>query len=172
MAPGATVALRDKFLEGMSNAACTVNIVTTNGAFGRNGLTVSAMASVSAETPQPTLLVCVNQQSVAARAILQNGRFCVNVLRDDQHATAERFAGRSRASGTDKFASVAFSLDSLGCPMIDGALVAFSCMVASSQVVGSHLILLGHVYDVAMRGPGSPLIYANRRYGRAAPLVA
>jgi hypothetical protein len=44
---------------GMSHAACTVNVVTTDGAAGRHGVTVSAMVSVSADTPQPTLLVCI-----------------------------------------------------------------------------------------------------------------
>ena len=38
--------LRDRFIGGMSHAACTVNIVTTDGAAGRAGVTVSAMASV------------------------------------------------------------------------------------------------------------------------------
>ena len=40
---------------GMSHAACTVNVVTTDGVAGRHGVTVSAMVSVSADTPQPTL---------------------------------------------------------------------------------------------------------------------
>ena len=34
--------IRDQFLEGMSHAACTVNVVTTDGAAGRAGVTVSA----------------------------------------------------------------------------------------------------------------------------------
>ena len=42
-----------RFLLGMSHAACTVNVVTTDGVAGRHGVTVSAMVSVSADTPQP-----------------------------------------------------------------------------------------------------------------------
>lgn len=48
--------LRARFLGGMAAAACTVNVVTTDGAAGRFGVTVSAMASVSADTERPTLL--------------------------------------------------------------------------------------------------------------------
>ena len=44
-------ALRQQFLHGMSHAACTVNVVTTDGMAGRHGVTVSAMVSVSADTP-------------------------------------------------------------------------------------------------------------------------
>lgn len=162
--------MRDRFLHGMSNAACTVNVVTTDGIAGRYGLTVSAMASVSADTPAPTLLVCLNERSAAARPILENGRFCVNVLRDDQYATSDRFAGRSLSQGEDKFSDVDTTVDPLGCPMITGALVAFSCTVASSQIVGTHLVLFGNVHDVVTAGPGSPLIYANRAYSRPVPL--
>ena len=36
--------LRQRFLAGMSQAACTVNVVTTDGPAGRFGLTISAMA--------------------------------------------------------------------------------------------------------------------------------
>ena len=39
---------RDKFLEGMSRAAATVNIVTTDGPAGKAGATVSAMLATRA----------------------------------------------------------------------------------------------------------------------------
>src|SRR5580693_8430205 len=76
--------LRQQFLHGMSHAACTVNVVTTDGSAGRHGVTVSAMVSVSADTPQPTLLVCIHHLSPVAAAVLANGVFCVSVLREDQ----------------------------------------------------------------------------------------
>ena len=53
--------VRDRFFEGMSHAASTVNIVTTGGHRGRGGVTVSAMCSVSADPP--SLLLCVHHQS-------------------------------------------------------------------------------------------------------------
>jgi len=37
-----------------------------DGAAGRHGVTVSAMVSVSADTPQPTLLVCIHHRSAVA----------------------------------------------------------------------------------------------------------
>ena len=95
--------LRDRFIGGMSHAACTVNIVTTDGAAGRAGVTVSAMSSVSADTPKPTLLVCVHHLSPAADRIIENGVFCVNVLRDDQSFISDSFAGRFRDDLQNKF---------------------------------------------------------------------
>src|SRR5271165_7621736 len=96
-------ALRQRFLLGMSHAACTVNVVTTDGAAGRHGVTVSAMVSVSADTPQPTLLVCIHHKSSIAAALLKNGVFCVNVLRDDQSHISDSFAGRRSARGAARF---------------------------------------------------------------------
>ena len=60
--------LRAQFLSGMSHAAATVNVVTTDGPGGKFGVTVSAMSSVSADTPKPTMLVCVHNASPAAAA--------------------------------------------------------------------------------------------------------
>ncbi len=57
MSEPADLTLKQKFFEGLSHAACTDNVVTTGGAGGRAGVTVSAMSSVSADTPQPTLLL-------------------------------------------------------------------------------------------------------------------
>ena len=65
-------ALRQQFLHGMSYAAATVNVVTTDGVAGRHGVTVSAMVSVSADTPQPTLLVCIHHLSPVVAAVLEN----------------------------------------------------------------------------------------------------
>ena len=91
--PRDSMELRRRFLSAMSRAASTVNVVTTGGAAGRAGITVSSMAPVSADSRNPTLLVCVHELSPAANKILENKFFCVNVLRDDQSYIADSFAG-------------------------------------------------------------------------------
>lgn len=86
--------IRDRFIEVMSCASCTVNVVTTGGPAGRAGVTVSAMASVSADSDWPTRLVGVHERSPAAAKIVANGVLCVNVLRDDQFYISDIFAAR------------------------------------------------------------------------------
>jgi len=158
-------ALRQQFLLGMSHAACTVNVVTTDGAAGRHGVTVSAMVSVSADTPQPTLLVCIHHLSPVADAVLKNGVFCVNVLRDDQAHISEQFAGRSTVRGAAKFDCAAWTTQVTGAPRVIDSLVAFDCRVTASERVGSHFVVFGSVQDIFVAGGGAPLIYANRAYG-------
>ena len=157
--------LRQQFLVGMSHAACTVNVVTTDGVAGRHGVTVSAMVSVSADTPQPTLLVCIHHLSPVAEAVLKNGVFCVNVLRDDQAHISDRFAGRSSVRGAAKFDCARWATQVTGAPRVVDALVAFDCRVTASERVGSHFVVFGSVQDIVVAGGGAPLIYANRAYG-------
>jgi len=162
-APDST--LRQRFLDGMSQAACTVNVVTTAGAAGRHGVTVSAMVSVSADTPQPTLLVCIHERSPLVAALLVNGVFCVNVLREDQAHISDSFAGRSGAQGIAKFDCTRWTTQVTGAPRVMDALVAFDCRVNASERVGSHWVVFGAVLDIHVAGTGAPLIYANRAYG-------
>ncbi len=158
-------ALRHQFLHGMSHAACTVNVVTTDGAAGRHGVTVSAMVSVSADTPQPTLLVCIHHLSPVVAALLKNGVFCVNVLRDDQAHISDNFAGRSGVQGAAKFDCAKWATQLTGAPRVVDSLVAFDCRVTASERVGSHFVVFGSVQDIFVAGAGAPLIYANRAYG-------
>ena len=130
------------------------------------------MTSVSADGSAPSLLVCVNQQSAAAGMILQNGVFCVNVLRDDQAHISDTFAGRTKNPSGDRFEGVSWRTLKTGAPVLDEALVAFDCRLRQHLRHGTHHVLIGELVDIALNEPSSPLIYANRAYGRPAPLEA
>jgi flavin reductase (DIM6/NTAB) family NADH-FMN oxidoreductase RutF len=149
----------------MSYAASSVHVVTTDGPAGRHGMTVSAMAPVSADTPQPTLLVCIHQQSRIAAALLENGVFCVNVLRQDQSHISDSFAGRSGAQGVARFDCARWSAQVTGAPRVIDSLVAFDCRVAASEHIGTHFVIFGSVQDIFVSEAGAPLIYTRRAYG-------
>jgi flavin reductase (DIM6/NTAB) family NADH-FMN oxidoreductase RutF len=134
--------LRARFLGGMAQAAATVNIVTTDGPRGRSGVTVSAMSSVSADMDKPVLLVCVHHLSPAAPAILANGVFCVNVLRDDQSYISDSFAGRFKDELPDKFDCVQWTTQVTGAPRVVDPLVAFDCR-------GKHTVINNSQYWIA-----------------------
>ncbi len=163
--------IRELFLEGMSRAACTVSVVTTDGHAGRAGITVSAMCSVSADTPTPSLLVCVHRESETNRAIRENGTFCVNVLRDEHAFISDTFAGRTSVSGEAKFACAEWTRGQSGAPLLVNALVSFECELKNTLEWGSHHVLIGELLDIEVNDQASPLIYANRAYGTPAPLV-
>jgi flavin reductase (DIM6/NTAB) family NADH-FMN oxidoreductase RutF len=163
--------LRQRFLAAMSHAPCTVNVVTTDGPGGRSGVTVSAMSSVSADAEKPLLLICVNAASASARPIIENGVFCVNVLRDSQAYIADCFAGRIKTADGNKFSCAPWTTLKTGAPRLLDPLVAFDCRLVSGEQVGTHFVFIGAVEDIHHDGPGSALVYANRTYATAMRFV-
>ena len=157
--------LRAQFIDAMSNAAMTVTVVTTDGAAGRAGMTVSAMAPVSADGEWPTLLACVNRGSRSLAKLTANGVFCVNVLREDQSAVSDAFASQRQTLGDDKFRCSEWTAMASGAPRLNDPLVAFDCRLISVNGVGTHDILLGAVQSLFIAGRGDPLLYVKRGYG-------
>ncbi len=156
---------RERFISGMSHAANTVSVVTTDGPAGRSGVTVSAMSSVSADSEMPTLLICVHHLSPVCGGILGNRVFCVNLLRDDQSFVADTFAGRVLPAGEDKFSCTMWATGKTGAPVVVNHLVAFDCELIQNFRVGSHVIFVGQVVETIIHDGHAPLIYANRGYG-------
>lgn len=164
-ATAAALSLRDQFLAAMSRVAQTVNVITTDGPGGRAGVTVSAMASVSADTALPTLLVCVNKSAAADPAILANGRFVLNILRDDQAWIADAFAGRLRDRLADRFSVTDWAAMPSGLPRLAAPLAAFDCRLTGATLMGTHHVLTAEVEAIHLSPAGQPLIYAHRGYG-------
>lgn len=145
-----------------------VTIVTTRHAGSAQGITASAVASVTLEPP--TLLVCLNRQSGTCHAVSGSGVFAVHVLADHQLALAQHFASRM----ADKFAALpgteassgtrpGFRDSALGNPILDGVLAHLECRVSTQTDVGTHRIFFGEVVSVSVRD-GSPLAYFRGQF--------
>ncbi len=163
---GVEAVSRERFIEGMRQAATGVTGVTTDGPAVRQGATLRAMCSVSADPP--SLLVCVYGQGRTARAIAENRAFCVNLLGEPHGLLAKLFAGRGEA---DPFAASNWRALETGSPALDGAVAAFDCRLANRFEHGTHGIFVGSVVEVAV-GRGLPLVYADRNFCRTLPLSA
>jgi flavin reductase len=162
-----TEALRAAFVEGMSRAATFVAVATTDGEGGRAGVTVSSLTSVSADGEMPSLLVCINRQSPAATAILQNRAFCANLLAESQQTIANLFAGRSTTERADRFDQAAWETGSLGQPVLAGATAAFECRLATALLWETHHIIVGRVAAVRLSDNANALLYGQRAYRKA-----
>ncbi len=66
------------YRDAMSHYAGAVQIVTTAGAAGRRGLTLTAACSVS-DNP-PTILICLQKIHEENRIFIENGVFAINRL--------------------------------------------------------------------------------------------
>lgn len=149
------------FVDAMAGAATAVSIVTTDGRAGRFGITVSAVASVSAEPP--LVLACINRRSPAVGAIEGNGRFCINMLNAGQAGLANRFAGRPDEGAPYDFRRADWLVGTTGAPVLDGAVAAFDCVLESAHDAGTHRIVIGRVAS-AVSSAHPPLAYARRSY--------
>jgi len=162
--------LKGRFLEAMSWGVTMVNVVTTGGPKGRFGATVSAMASVSADSSPPTLLVCMNRGGATAPAIIDNGVFCLNILHESQRQIADCFADRVKTDSGDKFDCATWSANAHGSWRLTDALASFDCRVLKADVVGSHYVIIGSVDSVDFRGSARALLYSARDYCAASSL--
>ncbi len=156
--------LRNSFVEAMSRAACTVSLVTTDGAAGRAGVTVTAMSSVSADGPAPRLLICLHRDGRTCGKILRNRVFCVNVLRDRQTDIADIFAGRGASDSERRRVAADWLPMTTGAPRLRDPLAAFDCRIVQAQLCGSHYVIFGSVGDVHVAGEDAALVHANRHY--------
>ena len=152
------------FKEGMRRLAASVCLITTARADGvRNGLTATAVCSLSADPPM--LLCCLNRSSHSFGAVSQAQVFCVNVLSEVDAAVAHHFSGDRDAA--EKFQAGAWRPGVTGAPVLTSALAAFDCRLDQVIEAGTHAILLGRVAEVALaQDDGRPLLYAAGGYGR------
>lgn len=150
------------FREGMSRVAAAVHIITTDGPFGKAGLTATAVSSLSAEPPM--LLACVKRSASAAPVLRQNGVFVVNTLAASHRELADLFAGRSGIRGAERFDTQNWLRGETGAPILPDALVSFECRVAQIIDESTHDIIIGNVVCVRLGDKSPHLLYADRNY--------
>ncbi len=158
---------RDAFVRTMRRVASSVAVVATDGPAGCHGATVSAFSSVSADPPM--ILVCLRSGSRIAEAVTTNGNLCVNVLPQDRHDLANRFAGRDDHLVEDRFFGVDYFKDEGTAPEIEGATI-FSGSVEQIVPAGSHSIFICQVQSVR-EGAAAPLAYLDGNYHSVVPQV-
>lgn len=142
-------------------------IVTTEAGGKRAGLTVSSFCSVSLRPP--TVLVSVERQG-QTRALVQASQiFAINILRAEQRALGERFAGLQ--GDIDRFTGAAWRTGkATDAPLLVAALAWLECRVLQQHEVGEHTVLIGLVLAASVNdGVGLPLAYHRRQWGRFVP---
>ena len=154
--------LAERFRAAMGRTAAGVVIITTHGAAGRGGITVSSFCSVSLDPP--SALACIRRDSSTLQLILANGVFAANVLAEDQAELAAAFASPA-GSHEERFAAGSWRATGAGGPTLDGAVAHFDFRLAQTCDYGSHTIVIGEAHD-AISHEARPLVYAQRGYHR------
>jgi len=145
----------EDYRSAMRQIPAAVAVVTTCAGGVRQGLTVTAVSSVSADTPQ--LLVCVNRETRSGAAISAAGQFAVNFLDTDHAGLANVFAAPTD-DHAGRFDRAEWVDGPAGSPLLRDALVAFDCVVVNEMNSGTHTSFIGQVVGIRARD-GRPLLH-------------
>ena len=160
--PHTTTISPTEFRDAIGRFLTGVTVVTSRHDGVPQGITASAVCSVSLEPP--LLLVCLNKQSSTRQAVAASGRFAVNVLAEEQHDLARRFATKS----ANKFAGLALESSANDLPLLQDTLATLECRVTEEADGGTHSIFIGKVERATVRD-GSPLAYVRGQFARVQP---
>jgi flavin reductase (DIM6/NTAB) family NADH-FMN oxidoreductase RutF len=144
------------FVEAMASLASGVAVITARRPDGHPcGLTATSVSSYSAHPP--SLLLAVSHSSRCHEALAGCDRFGVHILRAEELAVAEEFAGK----GDDKFGGLDWRWDD-DVPELRGTLAYMRCRRGATFAHHDHTVLIGDLEGGRIE-EGEPLLYARRR---------
>ncbi len=149
-----------KFRQVLGHFPTGVTVITSTADGVPVGFAVGSFASLSLDPPQ--VLFCAGKTSSTWPKIEATGKFCVNVLADDQEDVCRVFASKA----SDKFAEIGWKHTGNGCPVLAGALAYIDCDIARVVESGDHFIVVGAVTDLDVLHEGGPLVFFRGGYGR------
>jgi 3-hydroxy-9,10-secoandrosta-1,3,5(10)-triene-9,17-dione monooxygenase reductase component len=126
-------------------------------------MTIGSFTSVSLDPPLVGFLP--QQSSESWQAISRSGRFCVNVLAENQGDECWKFA-KSAPGG--KFDEFEWTESGLGSPILHGVLAWIDCTIEAVHEMGDHLFVLGAVHDMGLTEVEDPnaLLFFRGKIGR------
>lgn len=149
------------FKAAMRALAASVTVITSCRNGQLNGMTATAVCSVSTTPPQ--ILAVINRETTSHGLIAESGAFAVNILAEHQQQLAGRFAQRL----DQPFDGVAHEPGSTGCPVVADAVAVLECRLREKHHAGTHTIFVGEVVAVHTRA-AAPLLYFDGGYRRLA----
>ncbi|MFF2553048.1 3-hydroxy-9,10-secoandrosta-1,3,5(10)-triene-9,17-dione monooxygenase reductase subunit [Nocardia sp. NPDC058058] len=145
---------------------CTgITVITTfDGDSAPIGFACQSFAALSLDPP--LIVFCPTKASKSWAAIEANGKFCVNILAEEQQSVCARFGSRE----PDKFAGVPWSTSALELPVLDDALATIQCTVDQVVDGGDHYIVIGRVQALSeSTDSGRPLLFYRGQYTAIEP---
>jgi flavin reductase (DIM6/NTAB) family NADH-FMN oxidoreductase RutF len=149
-----------KFRQVLGHFPTGVTVITAIDDGAPVGMAIGSFASLSLDPPE--VLFCPAKASSSWPKIQAAGKFCVNILAEDQEDVSRVFASKA----DDKFAEIGWRRSGNGSPIIDGVLAYIDCDIAGVLDGGDHDIVVGAVNDLEVRHEGGPLVFFRGGYGR------
>lgn len=165
-APGPAPAIDPlHFRNVLGHFATGVTIITADNGGELVGMSANSFTSVSLDPP--LVAFCAAYSSTTYPHIRAAGRFCVNVLDEDQTDVARLFAAR----GVDRFAEIDWERSPEGNAIIEGALAWVDCTIEAEHDAGDHVIVVGRVHACDADPMRHPLLFFRGNFGVERPEV-
>lgn len=153
----------EEFRRALGHFATGVTVVTVRRSQELiHGMTANAFTAVSLEPP--LVLVCVDQRARSHPLLLEQKRFGVNVLREDQEPLACYFADSDQDHETAKRLGVEYAASERGTPWLKECLARLDCTLVATHEGGDHTLFIGQV-EQASAGTGRPLLFYGGKFG-------
>jgi 3-hydroxy-9,10-secoandrosta-1,3,5(10)-triene-9,17-dione monooxygenase reductase component len=143
----------------LGHFASGVTVVTAQGEHGPIGFTCQSFSSLSLDPP--LVAIAPARASRTWPRLRELGRFCVNVLAEDQTALSARFA----RSSADKFAGVSWRPSPQGQPVLDDVVAWIDGDLWAEYDGGDHTLVVARVLDLGADPDRRPLLYHRGAYG-------
>lgn len=148
-----------EFRRAIGAFASGVTVVTGADADGPVGFACQSFASVSLEPPM--VLFCVGHHSRSWPRMRTSGRFCVNVLSEEQDDVCARF-GSSRGR---KFEGLDWGMSPWGAPALPGVLLRVHAQTHDVHGAGDHDVVIGRVLAVEQVTHQRPMLFFRGEFG-------
>ncbi|WP_405491077.1 flavin reductase family protein [Nocardia sp. NBC_00511] len=124
------------------------------------GFACQSFASLSIDPPLVSFFPA--RTSSTWPRIREVGRFCVNILADDQTDMCRQL-GRP---GPDKFTGVEWTRSGNGSPLLTGAMASIDCYLYDEVDGGDHTIVIARVTGLTEHSEARPLLFYRAAFNR------
>tara|TARA_B100000614_G_C14201826_1_gene350121 strand:- start:5 stop:508 length:504 start_codon:yes stop_codon:yes gene_type:complete len=137
-----------------------VTLVSSKDDQGPFAMVIGSFGSVSLDPPLVQFMPA--KESATWSRIKKTGRYCVNVLGEDQLDLSNSFFNKDK----DPFEAIHWSESTLGSPIIEGCVAWIDCLIGDVHEAGDHYIVIGEVQGIgATEKDEGPLLFLGGAYG-------
>ncbi|MCZ2828624.1 flavin reductase family protein [Modestobacter sp. VKM Ac-2986] len=152
-----------EYAAALRQYAAGVVLLTVRDDIDDVGTTVTSLMSVSADPP--LVAIGLATEGYPAEVLQAVGSCAVNVLGSAHAILASRFSSAGRPSARHLLESVPWHRAPVSeAIVLDGALAALDCTVASVVEAGDHVVVLLQVEGVPALGDDDPLLRLRGRF--------
>tara|TARA_B000000441_G_C21473113_1_gene193950 strand:- start:35 stop:538 length:504 start_codon:yes stop_codon:yes gene_type:complete len=137
-----------------------VTLVSSKDDQGPFAMVIGSFGSVSLDPPLVQFMPA--KESGTWSRIKKTGRYCVNVLGEQQLDLSNSFFNKDK----DPFEAIHWSESTLGSPIIEGCVAWIDCLIGDVNEAGDHYIVIGEVKAIgATEKDEGPLLFLGGAYG-------